>query len=207
MCYWKSALPRLVTTCWRGWEWFSEGSWITEILFIYSESPFFANSSQLAVAAFHDFVSDWMNCVNEVWLKEGTAEGANVGRKSEEDGKNAWDIRLRVVVILVKAAESAKCWFLLALWEEKTGQNKVRDRDIANMDVSFVMRQIFFLNGYFTQLLSLQTLNVPRLVNTGSHSCEKNNSLLRLLNVLRRCYVCVGRYGGIITQERSRVKH
>lgn len=37
----ESALPRLVTTCWRGWEWFREGSWITEILFIYSESPLF----------------------------------------------------------------------------------------------------------------------------------------------------------------------
>lgn len=141
MCYWKSALPRLVTTCWRGWEWFKEGSWITEILFIYSESPFslslFVSSSQLAVAAFHDFVSDWMNCVNEVWLKEGTAEGANVGRKSEENEKRL-DIKLRAIWILVKAAESAKCWFPLALREEKTGQNKVRDWDMRNMNVSFI---------------------------------------------------------------------
>lgn len=37
----EPALPWLVTTCWRGWEWFREGSWITEILFIYSESPLF----------------------------------------------------------------------------------------------------------------------------------------------------------------------
>lgn len=68
----ESALPRLVTTCWRGWEWFREGSWITEILFIYSESPLFLQavlSLQLL-----GFMGDFLNCVKRVWLKGGTAE-------------------------------------------------------------------------------------------------------------------------------------
>lgn len=64
--------------------------------------------------------------------------------------KKAWDIKLRAIWILVQAAESTKCLFPLALTEEKTGQNKVRDRDMGNMFPSFgfiVVRQMFLLNG------------------------------------------------------------
>lgn len=85
----ESALPWLVTTCWRGWEWFREGSWITEILFIYSESPsffsfFFASSSQLAVAAFVTLWHILWIVWNVVWLKGGTAERTNVWKKVEK---------------------------------------------------------------------------------------------------------------------------
>lgn len=77
----ESALPRLVTTCWKGWEWFREGSWITEILFIYSESLLFLQtvlSLQLL-----GFMANFLNCVKRVWPKGGTAESGRGGCRSK----------------------------------------------------------------------------------------------------------------------------
>lgn len=84
MCYWESARPRLVTTCWRGWEWFREGSWLTEILFIYSESPL-VPCLQLLLSwlccGFYESSVGVRVCVGNkggwmggVWLIVGTAE-------------------------------------------------------------------------------------------------------------------------------------
>lgn len=83
----ESALPRLVTTCWRGWEWFREGSWITEILFIYSESPLFLQavlSLQLLLSwlcgRFYELCEKSMTKGRNSWEDECV-------EKSEENGK------------------------------------------------------------------------------------------------------------------------
>lgn len=124
----EPALPWLVTTCWRGWEWFREGSWITEILFIYSESPLFLQVV-LSLQLLGFMAIFFFNCVKQVWLREEQLKGREEDYhvKKLENGKN----------VVCVTAERGKSRFYAAFWKQMENKKKLE-------------RKIYIGNVYFS---------------------------------------------------------